>query len=732
MLAADQGWSGDGGVIEHWRSALDLLGDESQWDAAAAPELVPAFIGPYRVLRVLGSGSAAVVYKAERGEPPEPFAIKVLRPGQASTEPRRRFRREAEVLARLDHPGINRVIGTGVLPHPDGRPYLVLEFVEGQPLLAAASADAWAVSRRLECMAQICDAVHYAHTQGVIHRDIKPSNIVVSAAGTPTVLDFGIARLTAPDGAAPTRATAIGHILGTTAYMSPEQASGDHREIDTRTDIYGLGAVAFHLLTGATPFDTSGASIGEAIAAVRFGSRRRPRDVNRSLTADAEAVVLKAIERNKHDRYGSASEFAADLRRAARGEPALARPPTLSSMLRRIVVTHPWVSALALLTAATAATGAILLARERLESERNFQDASRAADVLLNQVLDLVSPLSGSIETRRAIVDELRAPMARFVAIRPDDDGIAFNFVRFLSADADIAASDRRFADASAIRAEALRRIRALRDRNPADARLARMESLLLIRTGDDLVLRGEDASADDHYRAALALDERSLDPADPRACDDLLWSYQRLGERLRGSDPEQSAALFARQRALCDHLLAISPERPGSLYAALETFAIESSRAGASGEPPETDDARWQRRLEIGKALRPLAPATRACLVRIATDLIGYASHLCDRGRVEEARAAAADARAITADLAALDPHGADVSSTWEFLYGVLAGIAAKSGLPAEQRGWLLELKAVLETRLAGDTSSAPQKLRDRATLTQVRANLATLGAGE
>jgi hypothetical protein len=182
----------------------------------------------------------------------------------------------------------------------------------------------------------------------------------------------------------------------------------------------------------------------------------------------------------------------------------------------------------------------------------------------------------------------------------------------------------------------------------------------------------------------------------------------------------------------MCDHLLAISPQRPGSLYAALETLAMESSRSVASGEQPEIDDLRWQRRLEIGKALRAVAPATRACMVRIATDLIGYASHMCDASRVDEARAAAEDARSITAELAALDPEGADVASTWEFLYGVLARIAAQSGCQAEQRRWLLELCGVLEGRLRSSTAGPPQRFPDRVKVARVRSMLAELDAAE
>jgi tetratricopeptide (TPR) repeat protein len=306
--------------------------------AAASPaddtQTLPASIGRYRILRLLGEGGMGAVYEAEQEFPHRTVALKVIRAGYANREMLRRFENETQALGRLQHPGIAQIYEAGTAETPFGRqPYFAMELVQGQALLSYCDEHRLKVRQRLELMAKICDAVQHAHQRGLIHRDLKPANILVDESGQPRILDFGVARLTDSDAQA-TRQTDIGQLVGTLAYMSPEQVLGDPAEIDTRSDVYALGVILYELLAGKGPY-VLGWQLHDVVRTIREEEPTTLSSVNRTYRGDIETIVGKALEKDKTRRYASAAELAADIRRYLRDEPITARPPSASYQLQK-------------------------------------------------------------------------------------------------------------------------------------------------------------------------------------------------------------------------------------------------------------------------------------------------------------------------------------------------------------------------------------------------------------
>jgi eukaryotic-like serine/threonine-protein kinase len=297
-------------------------------------QAAPGTIGRYRILRLLGEGGMGAVYEAEQENPQRTVALKVIRAGYADAEVLRRFENETRALGRLQHAGIAQIYDAGTAETPLGRqPYFAMELVRGQALLRYCDEHKLDVRERLELAAKVCDAVQHAHQRGLIHRDLKPANILVDESGQPKILDFGIARLTDSDAQA-TRQTSVGQIIGTLAYMSPEQVSGDPDEVDTRSDVYALGVVLYELLAGKAPYAT-GRQVHEAVRAIREEEPTRLSSLKRTLRGDVETIVAKALEKDKARRYASAAELAADIRRHLHDEPIVARPASTAYQIQK-------------------------------------------------------------------------------------------------------------------------------------------------------------------------------------------------------------------------------------------------------------------------------------------------------------------------------------------------------------------------------------------------------------
>lgn len=326
-----------------------------------------ASIGPYRLLQNLGCGGMGEVWKAEQLEPVKrQVAVKVIKAGFGSKEILARFEAERQALAMMDHPNIARILDAGTTSA--GQPFFAMELVQGMPLTAYCDEKKLSINERLQLFIDICHGVQHAHQKGIIHRDLKPRNIlvtVIDGKAVPKVIDFGLAKAMESTQQLTDLSlfTGVGQILGTLKYMSPEQASLDSLDIDTRTDIYALGVVLYELLTGSTPLDDVsiseqgalkileiirereavkpssklGNSKAAQLSAITDQRKTDSNRLNRVLVGDLDWIVLKALEKDRTRRYETVSDFAADIRRYLENEPVAARPPSLNYRVRKFV-----------------------------------------------------------------------------------------------------------------------------------------------------------------------------------------------------------------------------------------------------------------------------------------------------------------------------------------------------------------------------------------------------------
>ncbi len=415
-IARDDAQAQSGGA-EHAEGTSAVLSAPSLVDSAVGRGGL--FAGQYRILRLLGEGGMGTVYEAEQTRPRRIVALKLIRQGLHSSSSLRRFEHEAHILGRLHHPGIAHIYEAGYAEGPHGRQaYIAMEYVAGVPLTEYARLNNLTTAQRLALMQKVCDAMQHAHQRGVIHRDLKPGNILVAAEGTtsrrggpddarsadssrppstsgdsisptPKILDFGVARALDGDHPMTTMHTLSGQIVGTLAYMSPEQVLADPDEIDVRSDTYALGVILYQLLTGKMPYDLRAKSIPEAAMMIRDEVAPSLSSHDAGFRGDIETIVAKALQKDRERRYQSAAELGEDIRRHLAGEPIGAKRDSALYVLRMQLRRYRmFVGAAALfgfLIAGSAVWLSVLYGQQRqllveVESQRDKAiDASRLA-----------------------------------------------------------------------------------------------------------------------------------------------------------------------------------------------------------------------------------------------------------------------------------------------------------------------------------------------------------------
>lgn len=419
---------GDKALKEEVLSLLTALGEAPAFFDGLAQNVVhptlqkieeggdnPVLAGPYRIVQLLGRGGMGSVYLAERddGQFSRQVAVKVVQQG-ATPEGFQRFMRERQILANLKHPHIAQLFDGGLLP--DGRPYLVMEYVEGKPITEYCDTQRLSVNDRLHLFRAAAEAVQYAHRNLVVHRDLKPSNILVTAAGEVKLLDFGIAKLLEDDPGQGGAVETIPYL--TPAYASPEQVAG--QAISTASDVYQLGVLLYELLTGRRPFELPERLRHEAMRVIVDEAPERPstvvtqpvpktakeqtqerisqtrgvplRVLQRRLVGDLDNIILMALRKEAERRYGSVAQFVDDIERHLEGQPVSARPATLAYRIRKFTQRHRYTvigASVFLLTlvgyAATLTWQAQRITEERdlarLESEKANQVAGFLVDL---------------------------------------------------------------------------------------------------------------------------------------------------------------------------------------------------------------------------------------------------------------------------------------------------------------------------------------------------------------
>jgi len=433
------------------RLVFEILGEpEAEEDSSAAItkdgilEQLGGQIGRYKLLNVLGEGGMGIVYLAEQQQPiKRRVALKVIKPGMDSKRVVARFEAERQALALLDHPNIAHVHDAGTTEA--GRPYFVMEYVKGLPITEYCDSHKLTIDDRLNLFRQVCLAVHHAHQKGIIHRDIKPSNILVSTQddqAVPKIIDFGVAKALSMPLTDRTLATEDSQLLGTPEYMSPEQADMGSEDIDTRSDIYSLGVLLYVLLTGVLPFDSDAlreggiehirkiiretdpktpstrlTKLGEEGKMVAEKRRTEVAVLAKCLHRELEWIPLKAMRKERAERYRSASELADDIENYLKGEPLIAGPLTTRYRLQKFVRRNKGIFAGAVMVAAALLIGlaisVVSLVREqhaRRQAQANELEMRRiayASDMSLAQQALAINDIG---RARQLLEDHRPAP----------------------------------------------------------------------------------------------------------------------------------------------------------------------------------------------------------------------------------------------------------------------------------------------------------------------------------
>jgi serine/threonine protein kinase len=445
---------------------------------------LPETIGHYRILNLIGEGGMGSVYKAEQESPRRTVALKVIKAGVASRSLLQRFEIEAQILGKLDHPGIATIFEAGTFDEGRGtQPFFAMEFVQGELLTDYAESRKLGTRDRLALLAKIADAVQHAHQKGVIHRDLKPGNILVTEKGQIKILDFGVARATDADIQTATMQTDIGQLIGTIPYMSPEQASGNPDDLDTRSDVYALGIIAYELLTGQMPYNVKQKMIHEAVRVIREDEPKTLSSINKTFRGDVEIIVSKALIKEKDRRYQSASDLASDIERYLNNEPIEARPPStwyhLSKFSRRNKALVAGIAAVLIVSVVGAlvsinfAIGEAEQKRIAIDNADQAREAQQEAETAraeeskradeLQQVADFQSEQIGNIEIemmgtqlRDSIIES--APEDTRVALRESLAAVNFTNIALGTLEANIfertiEAIDTQFADQPLVQA---------------------------------------------------------------------------------------------------------------------------------------------------------------------------------------------------------------------------------------------------------------------------------------
>jgi eukaryotic-like serine/threonine-protein kinase len=667
------------------------------WAAGTAVAWVGRRIGPYRIVDEIASGGMGAVYRAQRADRSyeQQVAIKLIRTGFDSSFTVDRFKAERQILARLDHPNIARLLDGGTTD--EGLPYLVMEFIDGQPIDRYCDERKLPTIGRLKLFRKVCSAVHYAHRNLVVHRDLKPGNILVTSDGIPKLLDFGIAKILDPAicHRAGERTGALAAML-TPDYASPEQVRGE--SVGTASDVYALGVVLYRLLTGHRPYRTkTGAAhelaqaicefhpvkpsaaifrvdlehqlSPEGVSAVRDG---KPEKLRRRLKGDLDNIVSMALRKDPAERYASAEQFSTDIRNHLDELPVMARPDTLPYRGAKFLSRHKLAAALVSMAALALIAGFLFAIREariaRNESaraEKRFGDVRKLAHSLIFEIQDSIWALPGSTPARKLIVDR------------------ALQYLDSLAADP------------------------------AADASLRRELATGYLRLGDVQGNRfasnlGNTAAAVDAYRKSVSLWESVLAaaPADARVRQQLAQAYGALSAALQDlGKPDDAAQNQAKQMKLVQ---ALAGENPGdvSLQSALAHCYERQGMGQAARDDLTGASESYGESLALYRKAAGAEPGNTAYQRGVSFAYKHIGSVLIAQGHLDEALNRYRQALEIDRRLAAAHPDDAQILYDLTYTFSDTGFILGRKGALDSALGLYRQALAIREKLAAADPS--------------------------
>jgi non-specific serine/threonine protein kinase/serine/threonine-protein kinase len=657
-------------------------------------------------------------------------ALKLLRPGFDSEDVVRRFRRERQILASLEHPNIASLLDGGTTD--DGLPYLVMEYVEGLPIDRYCDRHRLSVDERLRLFCLVCGAVQFAHQNLIVHRDIKPRNVLVGPSGAPKLLDFGIAKLLDPGlWAQPGEAAPTEHFLMTPEYASPEQVRGE--PITTASDVYSLGVLLYELLTGQRPYEVTGRSLHEITRAVcekeptrpsaaidramqtREGSAGRLR---RRLRGDLDNIVLMALRKEPARRYASVEQLSEDVRRHLEGLPVRARKATFAYRARKFVLRNRGAVAAAVLVFASLGGGIVATRHQARVAERRFGDVRKLAQVFLYDFHDAIEPLPGSTPARRLLVttaldylDRLSRESGRDVSLQMELAQAYFrvgdvqgspNSANLGDLSGALASYEKGLAVLEKVAGAAGPGAGARRDLASGYERVAAVRAH-----------RGETESATELVRRSLALREAeaATSPEDPQARPALAAAYAQLGSLLEVAG-EIKAALDAQRKGLAirEARLLLAPGDPGARRDAAVSYegigrllSVGGDTAGALASARKAHALREE--------LAAASPGDARAQRDLATSSMRLADATAATGDLAGALAIARGALPIFERLAAADPQNARARRDLHITYRTVGNLLSDLGKPREALDSYHRALRVSEELAAADPRNADSR---------------------
>ncbi len=679
LLAAVESLLGDSTptppIVSHARGLADLTADTAPANELPARALIGRRIGPYEIRREIGRGGMGTVYLAVRVDDyHQQVALKVMRAGLVTDQLLQRFRTERQLLAGLNHPHIARLLDGGTTE--DGLLYFVMEYIDGTPIDRHCHERALSARARAALLLPVCDAVEYAHRHTVIHRDLKPGNVLVTADGSPKVLDFGLAkRLDAePPASGPAGGrTETGVILGTPGYMAPEQAGGRPGQTGPAADVWALGAILYELLTGRPPFRAD--TPFDTLMQVLYEEPVPPSRLHPKLPRDLETVCLKCLQKEPHKRYASAQALADDLQRFLDSLPIRARPVGPVGRLYRWGRRNPKVAVLSALLLLALVSGLATVTWLWRVAEAHAEETKRERDRAersLNRFLAVEQSFTqasggkelqtvGLLPLRKKLLEAPQRQLEQFVREERDNprarEHLAKAYLRLGQIDAALGQP----AEGATKMRQAVALLSRLLDERPRSRMYQSLLALAYEHLGVTEPDRAESAKA---LQRSLEIREQTLREHPEHAASarsQLAFNYFNVGHRLGADRPQEALRWLAKARAIREEEARGKPGRDQLKHLG-QTCLLMGSVQVRSGRTAEAV-ASSRRGVEVFRKLAETYPDEAEPQIDLADALLELELALSRAGKRNEGLASLQQARALLEKLVTRPvPPGTDL----------------------------------------------------------------------